>query len=248
MLIGIATLFTMLFFGESQQYFQINKIEKGVKTYVQDKERSKEILADLRATKTNMKSFYKTRKGLLKELHALNIDPKAEKEDFEIYYGKRAEERKKFQHEMISERVFIVAKINDEEWENIISLSDKVEQKKQIKEGRKKDKDSFAGIKKAIENNLKSLDEKAQALALLQNLEVRYELLREKTESINSLESNLLATKHTSAEEFKKISEDINRRRREAYLALADFHFDMRDVADEEEWIKIMNALNKLIQ
>lgn len=46
MIVGIVALFTVLFFGGVQEYFFIEKLEKGVKKFVIEKDRSKEILAD----------------------------------------------------------------------------------------------------------------------------------------------------------------------------------------------------------
>ena len=39
MIVGIITLITMLFFGGIQEYFLLDKLEKGTKIYIEDKDK-----------------------------------------------------------------------------------------------------------------------------------------------------------------------------------------------------------------
>jgi hypothetical protein len=60
MILGTLALINMLFFG-SMEYFLVDKLEKGVKTYVLEKERRKEILVDLSDAEKEIKAFNKLR-------------------------------------------------------------------------------------------------------------------------------------------------------------------------------------------
>lgn len=71
MIIGSITLITILFFGGVSEYFLIDKLEKGVKEYVVEKNRQKEILADLKTSKAFIKEFNKKRKSQSKTFHTL---------------------------------------------------------------------------------------------------------------------------------------------------------------------------------
>ena len=63
MLIGLATLITILLFGGGQDYFLVMNLDKGIKKFVVEKERKKEILAEFKIAKKEVKKLSKTRKA-----------------------------------------------------------------------------------------------------------------------------------------------------------------------------------------
>ena len=62
MIVGIAALFTILFFGGGQEYFLIEDFDKGINKHITDKNRSSEIKAEIKLTKSLIKEFNKKRK------------------------------------------------------------------------------------------------------------------------------------------------------------------------------------------
>lgn len=247
MIVGIVALFTVLFFGGGQEYFFIEKLEKGVKQYVVEKDRSKEILADLKGTKTLIKAFNKDRKGKLKAFLSMNIDPDVKRETLDLFFKDRVAERLIFQEQMIGERINALSKISDNEWAKIIALSDDAVDKASAKAQKKEPKDPFESVLKTIKSSIADQNTQSQAIALLQNFQGRYVDLLDKVNAVNTIESSLLQNKNTTAEEFQSLAIDVNRLRQTAYKALVDFHFDMKEITNEAEWVKVMKSLNKVI-
>ena len=248
MIIGTITLITMLFFGGVQEYFFIDKLEKGVKQFITDKERSKEILTGLKASKKEIDAFNKDRKARLKEFYALNLNRDIPRSSLEDFFEKRMEERLVFQEQILDERIKLVKMIGDEEWEQIVSISDEAIDKKISKEEKKKEKDAFESVYKTINRSISEDDRMVQARALVQNFQARYEDLYAKINSINTRENDLLRNKNTPKAEFKDLAKKVNDIRITTYKAFVDFHFDMQDVTEESEWFSIMKAMNKVIQ
>ena len=124
MIVRIVALFTVLFFGSAQEYFFIEKLEKGVKKYVIEKDRSKEILVDLKETKSMIKAFNKNRKGKLSEFLSMNLDCDIQRGAMNSFFKKRVDERLVFQQSMIEKRLLVTSKLEKSEWEEIIKMSD----------------------------------------------------------------------------------------------------------------------------
>lgn len=247
MIIGIVALFSVLFFGGAQEYFFIEKLEKGVKKYVVDKDRSKDILADLKLTKSMIKTFNKKRKAELSEFHSMNLDRSISRVVFVDYFEDRIEERLIFQEKMIEKRLLVVSKIEDGEWKEIINLSDAFVQKKMAKVEKKGVKDPFEAVIKTIKSNIADHNNQAKVISIVQEFKEEYMDLLNEVNAVNTIESELLRNKKTSAAEFRKLANDMNQLREKAYLRLIDLHFDLKEITSESEWNKIMKSVNKVI-
>ena len=97
MIVGLATLISILFFGGVGETFLVDKLEKGVKQYVVDKERKKDITADLKITAKYVKAFNKERKNKLKTFQNLNADRNKSIEDFASFFEELISDRITFQ-------------------------------------------------------------------------------------------------------------------------------------------------------
>ena len=247
MIIGTITLITILFFGGVQQGFFINKLEKGIKTYITEEDRRKEIQVDLKASKEIIKAFNKNRRSKLKELKAMNLDSTISRNKFDIYYRERNDERLAFQDELISERALLTAKINDDEWEKIINLSNAEVDKIQEKESRKKQKDDFQMLYQSVEKNIKDQDRSLQAKALVQNMEARFDQFLTEMNTLNSRENELISDKYAKVEDMRMSAKELNSLRLETYESLVDFHFDLFEVCQGKEWTSVMKTVNKLL-
>ena len=247
MIVGIVALFTVLFFGGAQEYFFVEKLENGVKKYVVEKDRSKEILADLKLTKSMIKTFNKERKGKLSDFHSMNMDRGISREALVDFFEERVEERKVFQKKMIDRRLTLVSKIDDAEWKEIISLSDATVEKKMAKVEKKGETDPFDTVIKSVRSNIADQDNQAQALSVVENFEIVYAKLLTEVNSVNTIESKLLSNKNSTADEFETLAKDMNQLREKAYRSFIDLHFELRDITNEKEWTKVMKSINKVI-
>ena len=246
MIVGIVALFTMLFFGGAQESFFIEKLEKGVKKYVAEKDRSKEILGDLKLTKSMINAFNKERKGELSEFHTMNLDRNISRQAMDEFFTARVEERSIFQEKMIEKRLLVASKIEDNEWKEIIHLSDASVESKMAKFEKKGAEDPFEGIMKAINSSISEQVAKAEAISLAHNFKERYVKLLDQVNSFNTLESSLLKNKYSSAHEFQNLADEMNRLRETVYQAFIDLHFDMKEITNETEFVKVMKSINKV--
>lgn len=247
MIIGLVTLFATLFFGGSQQYFFIEKLEKGVKEYVVEKERKKEILIDLKTVKSTIKGFNKERKKSLGVYHDLNTNYQSTPEEFETFLFGLSKERIEFQKMVVNQRLQVVAKITKEEWEEIIGASSNATDKRLNKEAKKKEKDAFEKVKKTINTEIEEENIRSKAIEALATVEMDFNKLRIEFSSVNALENDLLVNKDTTTEDALKLTEELNELRKNLHKSILTFHFNMKDLTAETEWTKIMKSMNKVL-
>ncbi len=248
MIIGLVTLFATLFFGGSQQYFFIEKLEKGVKEYIEEKDRKKEILSDLKLIKTTIKDFNKDRKKYLKTYHELNASYSATKVEFDSFFSDLTETRKAFQEEVVDQRLEVVRKISSEEWTKIIELSSEVTEKRKNKEAKKKEKDAFEKVKKTINTEITEETTRGDALDALAIVESDFNTLRNELDAVNTLENELLTNKNATVEDALELVTTFNQMREKIHLSIVKFHFSMKDLLPEEQWTKVMRSMNKVLE
>ena len=246
MIIGIATLFSILFFGSSQYFFAEN-LEKGVKKQVVEKVRKKDILADLKTVKATIKDFNKSRKKSLKRYHNLNADYDTTLDMYKKFLASLNKDRIDFQDRLVNQRVEAVSKITDDEWSKIMVVSGNTTAKRIKKEGKKKQKDAFEKVKKTIEKEILDESNKFKALEALAAVETDFNRFNEEFSSINALESELIANRNATSEDAKKLSGQLNSLRQNLHQAIMEFHFTTKDLAAEAQWTNIMKSMNKVL-
>ncbi|QTN37875.1 hypothetical protein HZ996_01550 [Cryomorphaceae bacterium] len=247
MIVGLLTLFSILFFGGSQEYFLVEKLEKGVKEYVIEKDRKKEILSDLDITVKTIKVFNKNREKTLREYHDLNASYSSTKADFDTFLQSLKEERVAFQKDILEQRVMVVAKITPEEWSNIIEYSSEKTEKRLEKENKKKEKDAFSKIKQKIDSEISDDEKRNSALQALEQIQLKFNELGDTYASLNALENNLVKDQNTTLEEGEKLGAQLNELRTEMHFAVVSFHFAIKDLSDESTFERIMKTVNKVI-
>ncbi len=247
MIVGILALLNVLFFGGTEEYFFTEKLEKGVKTHIVEKDRSKEILLDLKETKTMIKAFNKERKSQLSEFLSMNLDRNVKRESMDSFFEDRVEERLDLQKKMIKKRLLVVSKIEDDEWMEIINLSDASIEKKRAKAQKKGSKDPFEPAMKTIRSTISDQGNQTQAVVVVENFKEKYTKFLNKVNAVNSVERNLLNDKNTTAKEFQVLANDVNQLREMAYQSFIDLHFDLKKITNKSEWAKVMKSINNII-
>ena len=245
MIVGIAALFSILFFGGSQEYFLIEDFEKGVKKYITDKERGKELIADLKLTKSMIKAFEKKRKKLRSELQDMNLSREITKEAYESFFKDRLAERVLYQEKLLERRLLITDKISEAEWQSIIELSQASLSKSVSKAEKKTSKDPFKIITATIKESVSDADKRQQALEAFNQFKLDYTNFLIEVNKVNSLESDILKNRSSTASDFNDLSQRLNELRRKSYRGLIDLHFALLELTTEQEWGKIMKAINK---
>ncbi len=164
MIIGAVAFLTMLFSGSPDQIYFVDNIEKGVKVYVEDKDRKKELESIFKAHAKQMKLYYKERGKLNKALgNALVEAP----EDVSGMLQKIAALTANAQKNTINTRLKSVALIEEPEWEQMVALALEKTSKKEKQEA--KEKKAFQKFDAAVQAVLK---EQKEASTLLKGFDV----------------------------------------------------------------------------
>ena len=246
MIVGTIALISMLFFG-GVEYFLMDELEKGVKTFVVEKDRRKEIQADLKVSMDIIKAFNKDRASKLKVLKEMNANRDVTKKEFDKFYYDRHEERSALHDNVISARLKVLPKLKKEEWEGIVKMSEETVTAKREKATKKKPKDIFAKVIKTINKTIEEKDKASKAVKLVNDFEVVRNAAVKSLETLKASDNEVLTKKDASFDEMKSMAEGGMSFRKKAYMAFVDFHFQMKDITNETEWAKIMKEFNKII-
>ena len=252
MIIGTIMLMTMLF-GSGLDFYFVDNLEKGVKEYVIEKDRKKEILADLKTSKKLISNYNKEREAKYKTFKKLNISHETSREDLVGFFNKLYEERIAYQKEMVDDRLAVNKKKKADEWDSIMVFSkaslDKQIEKAQKKLNKNKEKGKelipFVKTRKAITENVLDSDKQQILKTGLDKLISSIEELTIETETINVNESKLITHQNATKDELIKLGNDLNNMRRLIFDELIGFHMLVKENTNSTEWDKIMKAFNK---
>lgn len=249
MIVGTIALISMLFFGGVSEYFLIDKLEKGVKQYVVDKERRKEITTDLKEATKFIKAFNKDRKGKMKSFEELNTDRNTSKEELISFFDVLMKDRLAFQEQILSDRVAISAKIKPNEWTLILAKSkesvEKAMEKAEKKSNKGKESIPFEKTISVIEEVIANNEKKEKLNAALSTFIRDQEKAVQKLISMNSVDNDILSKKDASKMELTEIANELNSLRKVAFDNLMAFHFAAKDLTEPSEWDQIMKTFNK---
>jgi hypothetical protein len=246
MIIGTIALISMLFFG-GIEYFLMDELEKGVKTFVVEKDRRKEIQADLKHSISIIKAFNKDRSSKLKVLKEMNADRNITKVELEEFYQDRHEERTELQRMVINERLKVLPKLTEQEWDSIVKMSAETLAKKKEKAAKKKPKDVFAAVIKTANKAIEEKDSASKVVELVNDYQVEFDSYVENLSKAKASNGEILTNKDASFEELKTLADGGNSHRKEAFNAFIHFHFELKEITNETEWAKIMKEFNKVI-
>ena len=248
MIISTIALLTLLF-GSVSETFMVDKLEKGVKQYVVDKERKKEITAELKEVTKYVKAFNKKRKGDLKKFQELNFGRNASRHDFSDFFDELMKERKDFQEKVLSDRVRLSKKIEPEEWELIMKKSDESLDKKAEKQQKKTDKgkisEPFEKTKATIHKFVTDVERKDKIHESLDQFIDSQNFVVETLADMNSKDSEIINKRKATKEELMNLASALNELRSQSQNDLVDFHMSVKEYSTQAEWDKIMKAFNK---
>lgn len=251
MVVATLTLLAILFGGGALETFFIGDLNKGVKEYVLEEERKKEILADLKGSEELIKEFNKQRKSQFKEFKTLNISRETSSDDLVAYFDQMLTERGTYQSRFIDDRLAVTGKIKPGEWDAIISDSGQAEDKrkekvqKKIDKAEAKGKEPFGKTRKAITLTVADAGKQQLLLGRLDAMIASFDKLAGDLAAININENDLLVRKDASRDEMMQFAEKMNGLRRAIFIHLVDFHMAVKENTDAIEWEKIMKKFNK---
>ncbi len=248
----IIIVFAYLLFMNNEEIFLVDQLEKGVKKYVEDKDRRDEILAVTSPTKKSIKDFNKLREEQVKEFREMNANRNNSREEFEQYFKNRSKERLEIQMKMIENRVRMHGKIRPDEWVLIMELEKKERQKKQDKIDKKLSKGKFIsplkGMEKAIDQVIYNESKKKVLRNELKSFESTHLSWVEKANNFSALHNEIIAKKDASKEELVTEITELNNLRMEMYVDIIDFRFIILENTNDKEWDDLINELNKIMR
>lgn len=271
MIVGTIVLLSMLFGGGLIDPFIVDKLDKGVKEYVLDKERQKEIRADIKSTKKYIKQFNKGRKTQFKAFQEILGSRDATREGLDDFYAELHNGRVEFQDELINSRLELTQKIQEDEWTSIIAFSEASIDKREKKQQEKIEKKNEKAIKTAEENPDKAQKNAAKSekkqpffktrqaiteavddvekqtimINSLDDMVIASQELERQIRSINVRENDVIVRRDATREELKKVAEEMNGLRRSGFEQLVQTHMIIKENTDESQWDIILKALNK---
>ena len=251
MIIATVTMLAILFGGGVLETYFIEDLNKGVKEYVLEEERKKEILADLKRSEMLIKEFNKQRTSQFKEFKKLNISRETSSDDLVAFFDQMLTERGTYQNRFIDDRLAVSEKIKPGEWDEIIRNSGHSAEKRKEKEQKKVDKAEAKGKKpfektrKAITGSVADTGKQQLLLERLDAMIGSFDKLAGDIAAINVNENDLLVRKDASRNEMKQFAEKMNGLRLSVFIHLVDFHMAVKENTDAVEWDNVMNVFNK---
>lgn len=225
MLIASITALVILLSGGFEVFFFEN-VEKGIKKYVEDKQRQKELLSDVKEAKSYVKSHNKYRKSEFKEFGKLLGTYETTSEDFNGFFSDVADKQREFEEKFIDYRIALIENVTDEEWAKMKELSD-AEVQKQMSEASKKkakEKEAHKKTRKTIEKEIIDSDKRASVLKEFDHLQEHYDALVDKINRVNTVENEVITNKDASKSELLGVYASINEERKTLQDALVKFH------------------------
>ena len=251
MIVGIVTLFSMLFgVGGQVDIFFLDNLDKGVKKYVVDKDRKKELQGILKDYTSTLKDFRKERKSKVKDLKEKNKDRSGTEEWFRDFFTGRIDEREELQAYWIEHRLELQEKIMPDEWALIIKMAEdevaKLEAKEQKKARKQKDKDIFSKLETTINEQIADQGKRSEVMTALEQYEKKVDELGDNLKDINVTETDFLADQNATKEDMEKVARSINDLRKELYSSYSSFYLEVLENTTVEEWNPIMKEFNKM--
>ena len=235
----------------NEEIFLVEQLEKGVKKYVEDKDRRDEILAVTSPTKYSIKEFNKRREEQVKEFRKINANQNNSREKFEQYFESRIRERFEIQMIMIENRVRMHEMITPGEWDLIMEMEKKVRQKNIDRFDKKLSKGKyispFKGLERAIDQVIDDESKKKELRNALKSFESTHLSWVDKANYFSALHNEIIAKKDASKEELIDEIMGLNNLRLEMYSDIINFRFIILEYTDNEEWEALINELNKIM-
>lgn len=249
MIVGIAALLSILFFGGANEVFLVDKIEKGVKETIIEPDRKKEILSDLKSTKKYITKYNKGRNKQFGSFTKMYKLESTSENDLNSFFEELDTPRQGFLSEVIDDRVSILQKIEDDEWKSILEFSGQTVDRRKEKTFKKTEKNGstviFGNTKIAIAKVAKNESEKEVLMKGLQSLTSSFESFGNKILSINVRENDVLIQKDASKNMLLATQNELNDERKKCFAQLINFRNTVKKNCDADQWKNIMKAFTK---
>lgn len=246
---GMTLLLTMLFGGGNISAFIVEDLPKEIKANIEDKERQKEILVNVKDYDKEFKKSQKELNRVKKDLKKLNLDRVGSKEEIEGKLGEAAAIWKSLLESGIEHRTEVTNMLEEEEWQEIIANSMEEFDKKEIKSQEK----AYNGFEKKwatlSSTVLKEIPDEDRRLKIEKEFDGFKGLMKQYVDANMKRtvrENQVYADRSASEAELTAALSDIENVRLSLFDSFVNLHFELVELTTDEEWTKISKAVNKL--
>ena len=254
MLIGLFTLLTILLGGGDATPFILPKAEKVVKQTVEDSDRKKDILAEVKIYTKEWKKLQKTKKKQAKAISKMNKDYSADHQAIADEFQKYRDERKRLSANLTMFRLTVQEMFTEQEWSAIIDQAVNLKPKKEKKLNKAQAKELVTQDKQigVIESEIEAAFDNSEKRELAKKDLLAFEddmanLLVE-NQSYTSTVVEVMKDQQVSQEEIEEVTNLQEKIRAEAHASFLELRKNLVEISTEDNWPKLAKALGKFIK
>lgn len=247
MIVGLIGLFALLFFGGGYDSIMLNpEMEKNVKTYVLDKDRVKEISHIIKQMSDSQEAFAKgSKKKAIKTFQELNLNYYTKSEDFHAILDPLFTSLAVLQKGNIDSELKIRALINEDEWNNIMTMVVNTPDKEKVKNQVKKLSDEMKDhLIKACKSSITDSIALSSALILADAYGAKSLNFAEKLMDLGYKNHESIRKYNAPREDFEALASEILHYRKDYMHYIVDLRFQLKTLVDESTWSDMAKALN----
>ena len=246
------TLFAVIFGGGSVDVFYIDKIEKGVKKYVTDKDRKKELAGYFKEYQAAYKMWNKELKLDIKQFKTRNLDRGATIEWYYDFFESRVEERVELQAKYIAIRLNLQGAITDNEWSQIMAMSAEADQKQEEEEAKaerkRADKDFLKKLRETTDVNVQDPVARKELQLTWDIFEKEYGDIGDAFDYLDVNHSSTLSNRNATEVDLEAVAVILNELRTDALKGYIPMIEMLKANTNDEEYTAVMKEFNKLLK
>ena len=256
MIIGLATLLTLLFSDGPGEVFLVPNAEKNIKAIVKDKDKKGQAVKLFKATKKEVKAFDKDFKQQSKRLNKDDNRTSLGQSGVDQLLAETFDKRKDLQNHVIDQRLKIRQVITEEEWDRFIETSVETMASKEKKTQKAQDKRDTAAekllekIRSSLKKSIADNDHRNRALADFADFADFEKIVNSLFEETNALtfENNPSVQSYdVSKEELQDIYSKLNDAREKLNSGYLMMRKSMTAYLTEDEWNTVSKSFLELL-
>jgi len=253
MIIGLATLITLLFSDGPGEVFLVPNAEKNIKAIVKDKDKKSQAAELFKSAKKEVKAFDKDFKQQNKQLKKDDYRTSLGQSGAEQLFAETFEKRKVLQEHLVDQRLKLRQVITEEEWDRFIETSIEAmasKEKKAQKAQQKRDKAAeklLGKIRSSLQKNIANAENRDKALNDFTDFEKIVNNLFDETNALTFENNPSVQTYDVSKKELQDIYSKLNNARENLNSGYLMMRKSMTTYLSEDEWNAISKSFLELL-
>ena len=253
MIIGLATLLTLLFSDGPGEVFLVPNAEKNIKAIVKDKDKKSQAVELFKSTKKEVKVFDKDFKQQNKQLKKYDYRSSLGQSGVEQLFAETFDKRKDLQKHLVDQRLKIRQIITEEEWDHFIETSIEImgsKEKKAQKTQQKRDKAAeklLDKIRSSLQKNIADAENIDKALNDFADFEKIVNNLFSETNALTLENNPAVRSYDVSKEELQDIYSKLNDAREKLNSGYLMMRKSMTAYLTEDEWNTVSKSFLELL-